>query len=111
MENKNNQHVSGGNAFILGVIVGVVITLLFTTKKGKEILRVLTEKGLSKFSDMEEIFDDEEESDEYVRSSQSEQERSDNEEEQKVPTRDVPSRQIPASSQISSGKRFFKKRV
>lgn len=49
----NKQHASGG--FLFGVIVGVVLALLFTTKKGREILRTLTDEGLNKFADLEDL--------------------------------------------------------
>jgi len=56
MEQRNNHHNNGlGNGFLLGVIVGVIVTLLFTTKKGREIFKELAEKGLDKFSDLEEM--------------------------------------------------------
>ena len=51
-QQKNNGSFHG---FILGLIIGVVVTLLFTTKKGRQILRTLTEEGLSKFSEVEDI--------------------------------------------------------
>lgn len=53
MENKNNNHESG-NGFLFGVILGSIATLLFTTKKGREIVKDLTEKGIEKFSDLED---------------------------------------------------------
>ena len=43
------------NGFVLGLIVGVLVTLLFTTKKGRQIVRTLTEEGLHKFSEVEDI--------------------------------------------------------
>lgn len=56
-ENQSYKHNGGGSGFWFGVIVGVVVTLLFTTKKGREIFRDLTEKGLDKFSDLQESLD------------------------------------------------------
>jgi hypothetical protein len=49
MEQKSH----GSNSFVLGVVVGVVLTLLFTTKKGRRVLATLTDEGLSRFSDLE----------------------------------------------------------
>ncbi len=57
MEHKNN-HNSSGNSFLLGVIVGGIATLLFTTKKGREIARDLAEKGLQKFSELQDNMDE-----------------------------------------------------
>ncbi len=73
MENKNNHnHNNGGNGFLLGVIVGVLATLLFTTKRGRAILKEVMEKGIDKFANLEELmreteddFDDEE-GDDYI---------------------------------------------
>ena len=57
MENANyNQHNgSGGSGFIIGVIVGVILTLLLTTKRGRVILKELLEKGIEKFSNLEDF--------------------------------------------------------
>ncbi len=60
---KNNeyppvQQIRSGsslNGFVLGLVVGVLITLLFTTKKGRQILQTLTEEGMNKFNEVEDI--------------------------------------------------------
>ncbi len=39
---------------MLGLIIGVVVTLLFTTKRGRELFKRATEQGLSKFADLEQ---------------------------------------------------------
>lgn len=55
MEQKNQHHNSGfGNGFVLGLLVGVVATLLITTKRGRELFREFTERGFDKISDLEE---------------------------------------------------------
>ncbi len=54
MEEKNNNHSGGGNGFLAGLIIGGVVTLLFTTKRGREIVKELTEKGLDKFTELED---------------------------------------------------------
>src|SRR5438309_823964 len=105
MDNKHNPH-GGGNGFILGVIVGVVITLLFTTNRGRKVLRVLTEKGFERFSDLQQAFDEEEEvgGDDYVEP-ESQNSVAHPEQAEQSP------RQIPASSNSpSAGKRFFRKK-
>lgn len=48
---NNNNH---GNGFLLGLMLGGVLTLLFTTKKGREIVREMTDKGLEKFSELQD---------------------------------------------------------
>ncbi len=73
MENRNDNR---GNGFLFGLIVGVAVTLLFTTKKGREILRELTDRGMEKIGDLEEKIDrkqtefeqelEEEEGDDYI---------------------------------------------
>jgi gas vesicle protein len=62
MENKDNHNHNGsGNGFLLGVIVGALITLLFTTKKGRAILKDVMEKGVQKFADLEQLMQEAEE--------------------------------------------------
>lgn len=75
MEQQQPKQQNGGNGFILGVIVGVMIALLFTTKKGRAILRDITEKGIDKLSSLEDLakranngkFDEFEDEDDYVK--------------------------------------------
>ena|SRR3990167_4205819 len=55
MENNKHHPHHGNNGFILGVIVGVALTLLFVTKRGRKILKIITDEGQEKFSDLEEI--------------------------------------------------------
>jgi hypothetical protein len=55
---NHNHKSSHGNGFLLGVILGVIVTLLFTTKKGREIVKILTEKGLDKFSDLQKVMNE-----------------------------------------------------
>lgn len=55
MKNKNNNTNNGVNSgFLLGFIFGVLATLLLTTKKGREILKELIDKGMQKITDLEE---------------------------------------------------------
>lgn len=72
MENKNRVNNSS-NGFWLGLVLGVVLTLLFTTKKGRAILNVLLDKGMQKISDLEErikdsdYMDDVDENGDYIK--------------------------------------------
>ena len=72
MENNNNK--SGNNffgGFLLGVLVGVFVVFLLGTKKGKKLLKAISEDGLDKVSDileqsekkanLEEVYEEEEE--------------------------------------------------
>ncbi len=55
MEQK--QHNSNGG-FLLGLIFGVVITLLFVTKKGRRILKMLLEEGKDKISGWDSVIEE-----------------------------------------------------
>lgn len=56
MERRNN---SGGSspAFFIGIIIGVLVTLLLSTKKGRKILKVLVDEGVERVSKWEDIVD------------------------------------------------------
>lgn len=109
MEHRNNN--GNGSGFLLGVLVGVIITLLFTTKKGREIVKDLTEKGLDKFSTLQDVlegnFEDEEfdDTNDYV---QEEPVKSVSE----VPVEPAPQATLPqppkAEAHKGAVKRFFK---
>lgn len=62
---NNNQHSNGGfiNGLLLGVIIGGGAVFLLGTKKGKKLLKTLTEEGLEGISELEDLL--EEESGEY----------------------------------------------
>lgn len=51
----NQQQNSLGGGFLLGLVLGVLVTLLFSTKRGRELLKEWTEKGITKLSDLETI--------------------------------------------------------
>lgn len=55
-DNHNNSGHSGG--FLLGVLIGVAVTLMLTTKKGRKILKILTDEGMDKLSHWEDIVKD-----------------------------------------------------
>ncbi|HVF69339.1 MAG TPA: YtxH domain-containing protein [Xanthomonadales bacterium] len=57
MDRKENNHDHNGNGFMLGVFLGSIATLLFTTKKGREIVKDMTEQGLEKFSELQDNID------------------------------------------------------
>ena len=52
METKHDKH--GGNAFLWGLIIGALFATLLTTKRGRQILRELTNLGLELFEDFVE---------------------------------------------------------
>ena len=51
---EKHEH-TGNNGFLLGVIAGASIALLFTTTKGRKILQMLTDEGLEKLNEWEDI--------------------------------------------------------
>jgi gas vesicle protein len=53
MEDKHGHNHQPNNGFLMGAIVGAVATLLFTTKKGREIVREISDKGIEKLSEWE----------------------------------------------------------
>lgn len=46
------------NGFFLGVIVGAMVTALFTTQKGRDILREITDKSIESWDDVEKALED-----------------------------------------------------
>ncbi len=52
---EQNRNSSSTNSFLLGLIVGVLLTLLLVTKKGRMILKTLTDEGMGKIEDLEKI--------------------------------------------------------
>ncbi len=52
-----NKHSSGFmNGLLLGIIIGAALVFFLGTKKGKELLRTITEEGLEDFSELGEYF-------------------------------------------------------
>jgi len=58
MDQRDKQHGGLSTGFFLGIVLGVVITLLLTTKRGKRILKLITEEGMNKLSNFEDLFSD-----------------------------------------------------
>lgn len=57
MENNNKQHSSSfGTAFVIGVLVGVGLTLLFATKRGRKFLRTFAEEGVENIPALKKYF-------------------------------------------------------
>lgn len=57
MEERHSSSQTSLSGFILGVVVGAVLMLLFTTKKGRRILTMLTDQGWSKLSELEGLLE------------------------------------------------------
>jgi len=54
-DRSNNHQSSSSNAFILGIIIGVGLALLFITKKGRKILKAITNEGMDKIERWEDV--------------------------------------------------------
>lgn len=54
---EHNGHTSHGNGFLLGVFVGALLVFLFVTKKGRRILKELSENGWEAFENLEKMAD------------------------------------------------------
>lgn len=72
MENKNT-HAGTGGGFLLGLLIGIMLTLLVTTKKGREILRDLMDRVISQVSELDhkmekpQMDEDEMPGDDYIK--------------------------------------------
>lgn len=51
----DEQKDAGHHGFILGILVGILIALLFTTQKGRKLLKVISSEGSRKFSNLDEL--------------------------------------------------------
>lgn len=60
MMNNNGNNSGGGflNGLILGVILGGGAVFLFGTKKGKKLLKTITEEGLDGIADLEDFIEE-----------------------------------------------------
>lgn len=106
MEHHHEKKGSGGvNGFLLGVIIGVVVTLLFTTKKGRHIIKTLTDEGMNKFSELEELMQDMEEYDEEEESTVGPEEVSPSEEQNSENPPESPKKYLAKKSPL---RRFFR---
>lgn len=59
----NNNQAKGGsfsNGFLWGLIVGAAIVFLLATKKGRRLLKTITEDGFEGLTDLYDLFDEEE---------------------------------------------------
>lgn len=55
MEENKKQHSGFGTAFLLGLVIGASLALLFATKRGRRILKALSEGGLDKLDNLQEM--------------------------------------------------------
>lgn len=54
MDNNNNNNSNNNffGGFLLGVLIGAAVVFLLGTKKGKKLLKVISEDGVDKFSNL-----------------------------------------------------------
>lgn len=60
MENNNGRSSAFLNGFLWGVVLGAGVVFFFGTKKGKKILRNISEQGSEVFSGLEDYIEEEE---------------------------------------------------
>jgi len=62
MQNNNSRHHESKffNGFLLGLIVGGAIVFLLATKKGKRILKLISEEGLDNLTNILENYEEKE---------------------------------------------------
>lgn len=55
-KNHTCSHANGGgNHFLLGLIIGAILVLLFTTQRGRRLLKELSENGLDAIADLKDL--------------------------------------------------------
>lgn len=61
MQNNNSRHDNRFfNGFLIGLILGAAIVFLLATKRGKKILKLISEEGLDSIANVLEEMEDEE---------------------------------------------------
>lgn len=72
MENKSANSGQGNffNGFLLGLLVGAFVVFVLGTKKGKKLLKAISEKGLDDISNILDGVDKEEDLDEVYEEEQ-----------------------------------------
>ncbi|MGH7245472.1 MAG: hypothetical protein ACREGI_00895 [Candidatus Levyibacteriota bacterium] len=64
MDKENNHHHSGHafmNGLLLGAVIGGGLVFLLGTKKGKKVLKIITEEGLEGVSELKELIENQDE--------------------------------------------------
>lgn len=64
---KHDHHHGGsfGNGFLLGLVVGAALVFFLFTKRGKQLLKVISEEGLAGVEEFKELLDLEDEEEDY----------------------------------------------
>ena len=113
----NNNHHSGNgfmSGLFWGLIIGAGLALLFSTKKGRKILKALTENGFEGIAELEDLIEDVTEESDYQEPVVSRKaKRVSVEKEENIPVSEEPSGNGQASTSTiskikSTGKRFFR---
>ena len=66
-QNNHHNHSSNGfgNGFLMGVIVGAAIVFFLFTKRGKQLLKVISEEGIEGIEEFKDLLDSDEEEEAY----------------------------------------------
>jgi len=95
MDQHNHNSNGFGKGFLLGFIVGAAVIFFLFTKRGKQLLKIITEEGLAGVEEFKDILDMDEEDEEI--------------EYEERPQRAVVARTEAAVHKVSSkAKRFFR---
>lgn len=54
---QRQTHGNWSSGFLFGLLFGVALTLLFTTKKGRRIFKALTDEGMQRVSRWEDLLE------------------------------------------------------
>lgn len=69
MDKHDHHHAGGfGNGFLIGCIVGAAVIFFLFTKRGKELLRTITEEGIEGVEEFKELLDMDGDDEEYEES-------------------------------------------
>ena len=66
MDKHDHHHGGGfGNGFLIGFIIGAAVIFFLFTKRGKELLKTITEEGIEGVEEFKELLDSDVEEEEY----------------------------------------------
>lgn len=57
MSDQEQHSGHGHSTFISGILVGILLALLFTTKRGRKLLSIITDEGIGKFNKWEDLLE------------------------------------------------------
>lgn len=111
MNNGNNTNQNGGgflNGLLVGFLLGGGAVFLFGTKKGKKLLKLITEEGLEGISNIEDLIEDEYEYEQEVEDTAGPQRKTASVKKEVVPTVEEEKKQEPKATQPHPIRRLFR---